>query len=80
MMLFAAALLALAGVAVAAPAPAPPASAPDPGLRRTLEDFLRQEPQAPPRQLSPDERAELRRQLMEYGRPHPRQPATPETR
>lgn len=54
--------LACAGAAVAAaPAPAPQPQPPD--LRRLLRQYDPASTKAPPRQLSPRERAELRRQL-----------------
>jgi hypothetical protein len=39
-----------------------------PGLREALQEFFRRGPSTPSRHLSKDERAELRRQLDEYGR------------
>jgi hypothetical protein len=74
----AAAVFVLAGMAAAEAAP-PPAPPPAPGLRQTLLDLPRQARDAPPRQLSADERAELRRQLIQYGRPA-RAPVHPEPR
>jgi hypothetical protein len=65
-----AAVLGLSVLAAAAAAPSPPAArTPDHGLRQAVEEYLRQHAIAAPRELSPDQRAELRRQLQEeYGR------------
>jgi hypothetical protein len=71
---FAAAVASLGLVAAAAAAPdGPPVrqergQPPGEGLRQVLQDFFRNEPSPPPRQLSPGERAELRRQLSEHAR------------
>ena len=68
-MKYLAAALALAGVAAsAAPPPNPALQIPD--LRQALRQYDR-DGDALPRQLSPVERAELRRQLTEYPRPAP---------
>ena len=68
-MKYLAAALALAGVAAsAAPPPNPDLQIPD--LRQALRQYDR-DGDALPRRLSPAERAELRRQLMEYQRPAP---------
>lgn len=57
-------LLALAGAAGATPTPQPPPA----DLRQALQQY--QKIVAPaPRQLSAEERAELRRQLAEQGQP-----------
>jgi len=82
MKLFAAAIFAIAGLAAAqTPPPArTQVAAPDHGLRQTLEDFLRQGSSPPPRQLSAEQRAELRRQLNEYARTPARPPTNPEHR
>ena len=71
---------AAAAVAAAAPAPSARVAHPDHGLRQTLQEYQRQEPDAPPRHLSETERAELRRLLNEYGRTPARAPVHPETR
>lgn len=73
-----AAAFALASLAAAA-APASPEPPPDmarvrhePDLRRTLEQYDgERRGAAQPRQLTPVERAELRRQLSEQGRSQP---------
>jgi len=91
-----AALLAVAALGAAAaesPPPAPEqapepvpgrvqvqAPAADPGLRQAVQNFLRLEPSPPPRHLSPEESAELRRQLNQYGHRPERPPLHPETR
>ena len=60
------AVLALACAAAGA-APKPPPQRPAPGLRQVVEQYDAVRKTAPPRQLSPAERAELRRQVIEYG-------------
>ena len=76
-----AATLAFACLTAGAVVPPPPPTVPVPkgnpeqgGLRQALHDFFRKHASVPPRQLSPDERAELRRQLSQYGRPPERHP------
>ena len=64
----AAALAFASAAAVAAPGSPAPAD-----LRRTLQQYHPTRSPAP-RELSPGERAELRRQLMEYTRPPHKQP------
>jgi len=61
------------GLACAAAAAAPPTPAPGPALavddlRQALQQYHR-DSSATPRQLTPVERAELRRQLSDYGQP-----------
>ena len=72
--------LAAAVVAAAAPAPSARVAHPDHGVGQTLQDYQRQERDAPPRHLSEAERAELRRLLNEYGRTPARATVQPETR
>ena len=64
------AVLACAGAAGAAPAPEPRPE-PQPPLRQALQQYQpgATAPTPPPRELTPLERAELRRQLVEYGQP-----------
>ncbi|HET8748191.1 MAG TPA: hypothetical protein VFM98_21515 [Ramlibacter sp.] len=91
MKLFAAlAVVAALGAAAAAPPPPAPVPSPvpvqdeapaaEPGLREAVQNFLRLEPSAPPWHLSPEERAELRRQLNDYGHPPAEPPVPPENR
>jgi hypothetical protein len=68
-MKYLAAALALAGAAASAAPPLNPALPPA-DLRQALRQYDR-DGGASPRQLSPVERAELRRQLSEYQRPAP---------
>ena len=69
------ALVWLAAGADTLPSPQQPrAPTPEPALRQVLHEVFRQDASPPPRQLSAVERAELRRQLNEYGRPQPRNP------
>ena len=64
----AAVLLSWTGAQAAPPLqPLPPP--PTPGLRQALEQFHPGSGLPPPRQLTPGERAELRRQLSEFGQP-----------
>lgn len=63
-------VLACAGAAAAAPQPQQPPKQPPPReLRQVLQQYHPAATQPPPRQLTPPERAELRRQLGEYGAP-----------
>jgi hypothetical protein len=72
--------LALAGAAAAAAQQSEPPAVPPADLRQALQQFQRATVPAP-RQLSPNERAELRRQLSEYGPPHaPEAPPAPPER
>ena len=64
----AAALAFASAAALAAPGSQPPAD-----LRRTLQQYHPTRSPAP-RELSPGERAELRRQLIEYRQPPYQQP------
>jgi hypothetical protein len=67
----AAVLLSWTGAQAAPPLQALPPP-PTPGLRQALEQFHPGSGLPPPRQLSSSERAELRRQLSEFGQPaHP---------
>lgn len=67
----AAVLLCWTGAQAAPPLPALH-PAPAPGLRQALEQFQPGGGLPPPRQLTPGERAELRRQLSEFAQPgHP---------
>jgi hypothetical protein len=70
------ALLGMAAAAAMAGAPPPPqrAAPVGHGVRQAVQEFVRQEVNAPPRQLTESERAELRRQLNEYGRQPARRP------
>lgn len=63
------AILACTGAAGAAPAPATqPEPQPQPPLRQALQQYQPGTTAAPaPRELTPLERAQLRRQLVEYG-------------
>jgi len=64
-----AALLSWTGAqAASAPPPLPPPPRPVLGLRQALEQYHPGDG-AVPRQLNPAERAELRRQLSEFGQP-----------
>ena len=63
-----AALLSWTGAQAAPPPQAPPPAQQPPALRQALEQY-HPGGSAAPRQLSPSERAELRRQLSEYAPP-----------
>jgi len=77
----AAAVPALAWLAVqAAPmTPSWPPAPPPPDLRQAVQQY-HPGSVAVPRQLSPAERAELRRQLTDYGRPAPAPHPAPQSR
>lgn len=64
-------LTALACGQVAAQQAAQPAAAPASDLRQAVRQYHPDVAAPPPRQLSPEERAELRKQLAEFN--HPRQ-------
>ena len=64
----AAVLLCWTGAQAAPPVQALPQT-PTPGLRQAVEQFHPGSGLPPPRQLTPVERAELRRQLSEFGQP-----------
>lgn len=58
---------ALAGASIGS-APAVPPAQPPPPLRQAVQAY-RPGAVPPPRELSPDQRAQLRRELSQFGRP-----------
>ena len=59
---------------LAAVVPPAQAGSPGPELRQAVRQGAKPAPQPQPRKLSAEERAQLRRQLAEFGRPSPRRP------